>query len=207
VQAVDDDNELSVINKSFLDSSIYTMKDELLSDIYHAVKYTVADAERNCLNDQHYKVGSDTEPEWLNPPMDVLYSFKDGKVSGEYRTAERYCGLPVYTCIIDNGKGINTSEIASVKIRNYSMAVPAGGAINVLRCSGFAIKEDGLWEMLPQRYGQSNYWSVYAAPDIDTGGAYAANGVKIVENSNYEKSSYNVYVQLWYTKETPRFVK
>lgn len=56
--------------------------------------------------------------EWINPPM---------AVGAEYRTTERYMGLPVYTILIDcgdasDGKQIDISNVnASIVIRSESI--------------------------------------------------------------------------------------
>lgn len=141
----------------------------------------------------------DGEKEWMNPPMTVLYdgvSFnEDGSVVGEYRTSERYCGQPVYTCIIDTGAGVSGSSAEkTTNVRFESNP-------KVVRFSGFAVNPtttEGRAIPYVERITSDarTYWAVNIARTDE-------NNMVIVERSHLGRSEWNVYFQMWYTKALP----
>lgn len=140
-----------------------------------------------------------TEKEWLNPPMSEPYSFTsygDGTaiVVGEYRTAERFGGKPVYTCIIDTGASVSSNSSTKEFVSDEFRQIPV-----LIRDEGFAIKQTGLeGRHLPYMETPSVYWSVHAERDTSNN-----KRVKIFERSHYARTGWKTFVQIWYTYETP----
>lgn len=139
------------------------------------------------------------EVEWLNPPMSDSYSFTsygDGTaiVVGEYRTAERFGGKPVYTCIIDTGASVSSNSSTKEFVSDEFRQIPV-----LIRDEGFAIKQTGLeGRHLPYMETPSVYWSVHAERDTSNN-----KRVKIFEKSHYARTGWKTFVQIWYTYETP----
>lgn len=141
----------------------------------------------------------DGEKEWMNPPMTVLYdgvSFNaDGSIVGEYRTSERYCGKPVYTCIIDTGAGVSGSSVEKTTTVQFESNP------KVVRFSGFAVNPtttEGRAIPYVERIATDarTYWAVNIARTDE-------NNMVIVERSHHGRSDWNVYFQMWYTKALP----
>lgn len=143
--------------------------------------------------------GNNHDIEWLNPPMSEPYSFTrngDGTaiVVGEYRTAERFGGKPVYTCIIDTGASVSSNSSTKEFVSDEFRQVPI-----LIRDEGFAIKQTGLeGRHLPYMETPSVYWSVHAERDTSNN-----KRVKIFERSHYARTGWKTFVQIWYTYETP----
>lgn len=136
------------------------------------------------------------EIEWLNPPMSDVYSYDTTTqvTTGEYRTAERYGGKPVYTCIIDTGASVSSSTTTKEFISEEFRGVPI-----LIRDEGFAINQTGLeGRHITYMESPSVYWSVHAERDTSNDKC-----VKIFEKSHYARTGWKTYIQIWYTYETP----
>lgn len=96
----------------------------------------------------------------------------------EYRTTERWNGKVVYTKLVDCGAAPNAST--------KSVYVTDTSAINLIRWSGYATYS-GI--PLPTSYAG---WTSYVV--------WNSNGFQFTLTTNADRSSCNVYVQVWYTK-------
>lgn len=118
----------------------------------------------------------DSETEWLNPPMEL---------STEYRTAERFMGVPVYTMLVDAGVSYGTSV---TEVQYYDTY-----AVYPIRCNAqLALAAD-----YPMR-------SALGSTSLDLSGntevSVCATNNKISYVCNDAGVGYQIYVQVWYTK-------
>ena len=135
------------------------------------------------------------EKEWMNPPLTELYEYDATSPTGEYRTTERYFGMPVYTCIINTGAGVSGSS--TEKSSNVQFISDP----KIIRSNGFALhKTTGEGRAIPYVEMISDtsrtYWSVTAE---------RVNGttMKIIERSHTSRADWTVYFQMWYIKGIP----
>lgn len=115
-----------------------------------------------------------SEWEWISPPM----------ITGsEYRTIEKYRGVPVYTKVINCG----TVTAGSTHIENFSQHVP-----------GVIIRYSGQYGNVPLpffpygTYGENSQYSITISFDYDD--AYINTYPSFSDDIN------PVYVQVWYVK-------
>lgn len=136
-----------------------------------------------------------TEVEWLNPPLTTSYSSTtDGEnmtVSGEYRTVERFMGEPVYTCILNTGLGVQTDNAAKKKTftSNEFRYEP-----KIIRTQAFAVEQSGEVRALSYDEGGNLYWNIHVERNSDNN-----KKLNVIESSYYNRSSWYVYVQVWYS--------
>lgn len=139
--------------------------------------------------------GNSHDIEWLNPPLDTAYaSAVDGEymnIFGEYRTAERIGGVPVYTCVLNTGRGVSANNKDTLK--NY-ISDEFRQEPKVIRTQAFAIEQSGEFRPLPYDESGSMYWKVHVERDSNNN-----KKLKVFENSYYNRNSWNVFVQVWYT--------
>lgn len=121
---------------------------------------------------RHYN-GTEWIPvEWVNPPMSL---------GVEYRTTERWNGKPVYTKLLNCGKAVNGGDALLGLDRTCVIIRQAGTA-----------PDAGL--VLP--YGRTSTSQLSADLAVNSGVWHAYFAV----SEGYD-GKFDVYLQLWYTKE------
>lgn len=114
------------------------------------------------------------EWEWVNPPM----------LPGvEYRTTERYNGLPVYTKLVDFG-AVPSNTYKSIDARNAGETK----RVHIFDVRGIASIQDYGTVSLPYSEGAS---SVHCYGDNH----------RIILMSDAERSTWTAFMQVWYYKE------
>lgn len=133
--------------------------------------------------------------EWLNPPLDTAYaSAVDGEymnIFGEYRTAERIGGVPVYTCILATGTGVSASNSAT---KRTFTSDEFRYEPKVIRTQAFAINQSEEFRALPYDEGGNLYWNIHVERNSSNN-----KKLNVIESSYYNRNIWQVFVQVWYT--------
>ena len=117
------------------------------------------------------------EWEWINPPM---------ALNTEYRTTERYMGKPVYA------KLVNCEALPNAGYKTVSVGV--SGLEKVIDVSGCAIDahNDDFYSIPATNFSSS----------VHNVGLYVTGSQAIAISTQSDRSSYNAYVKVKYTKTT-----
>ena len=117
------------------------------------------------------------DPEWVNPPMDL---------NTEYRTTERYMGKPVYA------KLVNCEALPNAGYKTVSVGV--SGLEKVIDVSGCVIDahNDDFYSIPATNFSSS----------VHNVGLYVTGSQAIAISTQSDRSSYNAYVKVKYTKTT-----
>lgn len=115
--------------------------------------------------------------EWINPPMTL---------GTEYRTTERYMGKPVYA------KLVNCEALPNAGYKTVSVGV--SGLEKVIDVSGCAIDahNDDFYSIPATNFSSS----------VHNVGLYVTGSQAIAISTQSDRSSYNAYVKVKYTKTT-----
>lgn len=115
--------------------------------------------------------------EWFNPPLEIGI---------EYRTTERWIKKPVYV------KAIDCKALPNAGYKTVS--VGASGLEKVIDVSGCAVNtENGDFYSIPCTNFDSSVHNV---------GLYVTGSQSIAISTQFDRSSYNAYVKVKYTKTT-----
>lgn len=115
--------------------------------------------------------------EWVNPPM---------QLGVEYRTTERYLGKPIYCKVVDCGNLPNAGRKA--------VSIGVSGLEKVIDVSGCAIDASN-----------NDFYSIPVTDfnsSVHNVGLYATGSQTIVMTTQSDRSMYNAYVKVRYTKTT-----
>lgn len=115
--------------------------------------------------------------EWPNPPM---------QLGVEYRTTERYLGKPIYCKVVDCGNLPNAGRKA--------VSIGVSGLEKVIDVSGCAIDASN-----------NDFYSIPVTDfnsSVHNVGLYATGSQTIVMTTQSDRSMYNAYVKVRYTKTT-----
>lgn len=115
--------------------------------------------------------------EWPNPPM---------QLGVEYRTTERYLGKPIYCKVVDCGNLPNAGR--------KTVSIGVSGLEKVIDVSGCAIDASN-----------NDFYSIPVTDfnsSVHNVGLYATGSQTIVMTTQSDRSMYNAYVKVRYTKTT-----
>lgn len=144
------------------------------------IAYTSLGSARGVRQERYCVDGTWGEWEWVNPPMSL---------GVEYRTTERWNGMPVYTKLVDCGAMPNNST--------KEVTVFTGSECKILRVSGYTgyTNNTTSFEKFTLPYKVSSSY------EMDCHAKSNGTNANIVLYSSYDTSGFGqTYVTVWYVK-------